>query len=128
MLARPHVRVGPPPGGPTIDRRVGRVETAAMTGRGTRAGRWLGLACAVVVVAAGCGWPTLGGDAARSGTNPYERTLTLGNVAQLQQSWSADAPGTSPPAVDAARVYVVGPGLRAYSADGTAGCAGSPRV
>src|SRR5262249_33537595 len=90
--------------------------------------RWSVLVIALALVTAACTWPTLGFDAARTGYNPLERTLTAANVGQLQESWSADAPGTTPPVVVGNDVFVAGPDLRVYTANGTTGCSGSPRV
>jgi outer membrane protein assembly factor BamB len=36
----------------------------------------------------GCLWPSVGMDPARSGFNPYEDVLTVGNVSTLSQAWA----------------------------------------
>ena len=90
--------------------------------------RLIALLVVLLVLAAGCNhWQTLGYDSARSGTNPYETTIRVDNVGQLQEAWSADAGGITPPIVSGDTVFVGEP-LRAYSANGTTGCAGTPRA
>ena len=82
-----------------------------------RAPRLFALVVALLLVAAGCGhWQTFGYNAARTSNNPFETTLRVDNVGQLHEAWSADAPGTTPAVVSGDTVFVVGPGLRAYSA------------
>ena len=65
----------------------------------------------LMVLAAACesaSWPTLGFGAARTGQNPFESTVGVGNVAQLAKVWSSTAlpggPQGSSPVVAAGRV------------------------
>jgi outer membrane protein assembly factor BamB len=71
-------------------------------------------------------WPTYGHDANRTGFNPWETTLSTGNVAQLAAAWQAyigigGAPTSGTPTVAAGRVFVgssvaTGPDFFAFDA------------
>ena len=82
------------------------------------------------------GWPQFRFDAAHSGLNAGESTLTSGNVATLTQAFTVTGPSTvaldSPasPAVADGVVYIgsTDSNLYAFDAAGISGCAGSPRV
>lgn len=94
-----------------------------------RRARLFALVISLVLVTSACDhWETLGYGAARTSSNPFESHLRVDNVGQLQEKWSADAGGTTPPIVSGDTVFVAGPDLRAYSANGTTGCTGTPRV
>jgi hypothetical protein len=89
---------------------------------------------ALVALAAACDttWPTLGFGPARTGHNPFERTVGVDNVDELQQAWSSTplpggASGSSP-VVAGGSVYVTAGQLLVFSADGSSGCSGSPVV
>src|SRR5262245_38740205 len=89
------------------------------------------------LVVSACEWSGLGFDAARTGDNVFEATITPANVGSLVERWTA-AIGTGPTGVDAAwspavgnDIVVVGSNdgkLRAFDRNGVAGCAGSPTV
>ncbi|MFI5272452.1 MAG: PQQ-binding-like beta-propeller repeat protein [Ktedonobacterales bacterium] len=59
---------------------------------------------ATPVAATGPLWPTFGFDAARSGVNPSEQSLSAGNVATLHQLWQV----TLPAVADSAPVFAGG--------------------
>ncbi len=82
------------------------------------------------IVLAGCSWPQFGHDAAHSGTNPSESTLTIGNVGALTQVWSAtNGPITSTPVTADGLVYIgAANSIFAYDTTGTVGCSGIPKV
>ncbi len=84
----------------------------------------------VTIVLTGCSWPQFGHDAAHSGANPSESTLTIGNVGALTQAWSAtNGPIPSTPVTADGLVYVgAANSIFAYDATGTAGCSGTPKI
>src|SRR5262245_38479703 len=92
--------------------------------------RFTFLLAVFVVLLAGCNhWQTVGYNAARTSNNVFETELRVGNVANLQQLWSAADDGSAPPIVAGNTVFVTSTsGLRAYSEDGSTGCSGSPRI
>jgi outer membrane protein assembly factor BamB len=68
-------------------------------------------------------------DPLRTGHNPFESEIGVGNVASLQEAWTADIdPSLSSPAV-ANGVAYVGSGnvLAVFDADGVTGCAGTSK-
>ena len=78
---------------------------------------------ALLVVATGCDWAQLGFDAAHTGSQPFERTIGPGNVAQLTESWSAQTAGRQTPispAVVGGIVYMVATGF-VYAVDARTG-------
>jgi len=90
------------------------------------------------IVLAGCSWGTLGYGANRAGFDIAETTIAPGNVASLQQAWTA-AIGSGPTDQSAAAWSpVVGPStvvvgtrdgvVRAFDTRGVTGCSGSPRT
>jgi outer membrane protein assembly factor BamB len=88
------------------------------------------LLVAMVLLLAGCDWPTFGFNAAHTGYNPAETKLGVGNVAGLHELWTDVTPDAivSAPAVAGGVAYV---GTRdnklyAFSANGTTGCSGTP--
>ena len=91
------------------------------------------MATVAMVLVAGCAWPMYGGNAGRTGLNPGESSIGIGNVATVQLRWSA--PSTGSIVVGNGMLYQVGaltssPSsprvLRAYDPLGTRGCTGSP--
>jgi hypothetical protein len=61
----------------------------------------------LIVVATACTWPAEGWDAARTGFNPLELTLTTSNVGSLTRVWGTDTGATAmTPAVVGSRVFV----------------------
>jgi outer membrane protein assembly factor BamB len=93
---------------------------------------------ALALAASGCDWTNLGYGPARTGTSPGETTLGPGNVAGLQQAWSAvigagpsDQSAASWSPVVGSKKVLVGTNdgrLRAFDQAGVAGCAGAPKV
>ncbi len=92
---------------------------------------------AMAVLLAGCQWMSSGWDASGSADNTVDTQVGIGNVAGLHLDWRAD-PGTGQDAgvtpvatgntlISVARFAAVAE-LDAYSANGTAGCSGSPRT
>jgi outer membrane protein assembly factor BamB len=63
--------------------------------KGSRFGRRAGLVAAVVLALSGCGWPMLGGGAARGGFNPGEQALSTTTVGGLELQWAAPFEGTT---------------------------------
>jgi outer membrane protein assembly factor BamB len=94
--------------------------------------RWPLRAClpaALVLVLAGCTWPMFRFGPARTGHNPYERTLGVANVATLREAWTAAVDVASSPVVSGGVVYVGGTQqLYAFDAAGVRNCGGSPRM
>jgi hypothetical protein len=90
----------------------------------------VGLALLALIFAACDEWPTLGFDPSRAGNNP-DTAINTDNVGDLTQQWSASLPDTgagSSPVVAAGSVFVAAGNLRVFSADGSTGCSGFPRV
>jgi outer membrane protein assembly factor BamB len=80
-----------------------------------------------VLLAAACDWSTEGFDAARTGSNPFERTIGVNNVGTLQEA--AVYPGVvAPIKVGESLVAQVRYGVRAFDAAAVTGCSGTPRV
>jgi outer membrane protein assembly factor BamB len=80
-------------------------------------------------------WPTFRFSPAGTGSNPVENVIGPGNVSALTQAWTAaTGNGTAASPVVAGGVVFVpsaqgnAPGLYAFSAAGTTGCAGAPKV
>ncbi len=106
--------------------------------------RSAGFAVLSVVVASlllgGCQWSMYGFGSGRTGSNPFESTIGVGNVGQLQLRWTA--PVTSPVSIVEDNGFVVannlvyasvGPNVRRSAVDvfdavGVTGCAGTPKV
>jgi outer membrane protein assembly factor BamB len=91
----------------------------------------VGLALLALLATACDQWPTLGFSASRTGFSPGETTLTTDNVGQLQKVWAAlpslpDTGRASSPIVAEGSVFVAAGNLRAFSADGSTGCSGTP--
>ncbi len=96
-----------------------------------RRGTLLALLAVVALVLSSCIWPEYRFGPKRTGYNPDETTIALGNVAGLEVKWTAPVPSNSglAPAVANGSVYAAGGGsLRAFSAAGTTGCSGTPKV
>ncbi len=86
---------------------------------------------------AGCDWPQIQGNAARTGFQPFETEIGPSTVASLAQVWSVPLGATgSSPVVANGKVYVgtsdlggSGRGsIRAYDATGQTGCSGTPKT
>ncbi len=102
-----------------------------------RSSRQKVLACWPVVVAmvlllAACDdWPMVGFDAAHTGYNDTETTISTGNVGGLHEVWTATTPDqiVSAPSIVGGVAYVGSRDnkLYAFNANGTAGCSGKPR-
>src|SRR5262245_18642294 len=60
----------------------------------------------VLAVLTACEWSTTGHDASKTGFNPFERTIGVDNVADLQLGWSAPFVGQT--AVAGGMVYATG--------------------
>jgi outer membrane protein assembly factor BamB len=69
--------------------------------------RRLGLACALVVLVAGCDWTAVGFGPANTNFNPLEPRLTAASLQQLEVAWSAPCGCTRRPLVAGGRVYVL---------------------
>ena len=92
---------------------------------------------ALALGVSGCDWVTLGYNSSRTGYNPAEFTIGTDNVATLHEAWSATV-GPGPTDQSATWSPVVGPSivvvgsndgvLRAFDRNGSAGCAGSPKI
>jgi hypothetical protein len=86
----------------------------------------------VLVVLGGCGWARPRFDAANSGNNFLETTISAANVSQLTRQFVAPSStaGVIPEFVVArGHLYLSGSPMRAYDAAGVAGCNNaSPRV
>jgi hypothetical protein len=90
------------------------------------------------VLFAGCDWSMFRYGAAHTGSNTTETSIGVGNVANLRTRFvapggSMEADGSATVANGVAYVGVTGSafgryGLSAFSADGTAGCAGTPKT
>jgi outer membrane protein assembly factor BamB len=81
--------------------------------------RRLSLACALLVLVAGCDWTALGFGPANTNFNPFEPALTESSVQNLETAWSAPCacPGGQHPLVAGGRVYVLdGITVRAFDA------------
>lgn len=87
---------------------------------------------AVTIVLSACDWATFRHDPAHTGYNASETAVGVANVSTLTQTWRATTGGSivSSPAVVNGVVYVgsADGDLHAYSADGSANCAGSPKT
>ncbi len=100
-----------------------------MSGSAGRARWWL--LVLVGVVCTSCAWPQFRGDAAHTGYQPRETTISTANVSTLTTAWTA-TPGNyieSSPAV-ANGVAFVGSDdgkLYAFDAAGVTGCSGVPK-
>jgi outer membrane protein assembly factor BamB len=84
-----------------------------MMQRASCAVRRLGLACALLVLVAGCDWTALGFGPANTNFNPLEPGLTESSVQQLDVAWSAPCACAERPLVAGGRVFV----LDGYSGD-----------
>ena len=97
-----------------------------------RASSAIAFVVALTVVLSACDWTTFRHDAAHTGNNASETAVGIGNVSTLTPIWSATTGGSvvSSPAVVDGVVYVGSADgrLHAYSADGTANCAGDPKT
>lgn len=89
---------------------------------------------ALVFAASGCDWATFHFGPERSGSNPFESTISAATVEHLRTTWTADTSGAgvhSSPVVANGLAFVSaghrGPGLFAFSAAGSTGCDGTPR-
>ncbi len=97
----------------------------------------LSLMAAMTMILAGCQWMSTGWDASGSSDNNVDTHVGLANVASLHLEWEAD-PGTgqdgqvTPVATGNTLIDVArssgGAELDAYSADGSTGCGGSPKI
>ncbi len=83
-----------------------KARLASSAARGRRALPILAGAAALVLVASACqyNWIQFGGNAAHSGNNTAETTLTLANVATLHRVWQANLPASA----DGAPAYLGG--------------------
>jgi outer membrane protein assembly factor BamB len=88
--------------------------------------RRLALACALLVLAAGCDWTALGFGPANTNFNPFEPALTESSFQQIDVAWSAPCACTRRPLVAGGRVFVLdgfsgdppfSPTLRAFDAN-----------
>jgi hypothetical protein len=86
---------------------------------------------------ASCDWPLTGFDPARTYRNPFEARIGTGNVATLQQAWTATLGsefGDAGNVVIADGVLYTSTtdsaphGLQAFDARGVKGCGGTPRT
>ena len=92
----------------------------------------LGIVAVVMIVLGGCGWTRPRFDAANTGSNPFETTISPANVGSLTEQFRlpAAAEAGQIPGVVVARghAFVGGNPIRAFDAGGLTGCSGSPRV
>jgi outer membrane protein assembly factor BamB len=91
---------------------------------------WYVVLALLVLLAAGCDWPTFGFGPARTSYNPSEKSIGVSNVGGLHVGWTAktaDAQVASPVVSDGV-VYVadVANTLYAFDAAGINNCTGSP--
>jgi len=97
-----------------------------------RASSAIAFVVALTVVLSACDWATFRHDAAHTGNNASETAVGVGNVSTLTPIWSATTGGSvvsSPAVVDGVAYVGSADGLlHAYSADGTANCAGDPKT
>lgn len=73
----------------------------------SRAVRRLSLACALLLLAAGCDWTALGFGPANTNFNPFEPGLTQSSLQHLEEAWSAPCACTRRPLVAGGRVFVL---------------------
>jgi outer membrane protein assembly factor BamB len=69
--------------------------------------RWLAIACALVVLVAGCDWSALGFGPANTNFNPSESALTESSVQHLKIAWSAPCACRDRALVSGGVVYVI---------------------
>jgi hypothetical protein len=97
-----------------------------------RSVRMVALLSAVLILGScATSWSTIGFGPDRASNNAAETTLTTANVAGLTEAWTAAVPGStngSPPVVANGAVFVAAGSLLAFSANGSTGCAGTPKV
>jgi outer membrane protein assembly factor BamB len=93
---------------------------------------WYAALALLVLLAAGCDWPTFGFGAARTSYNPSEKTIGVANVGGLHVAWTAKTAGAqvASPVVSNGIAYVadVANTLYAFDAAGIDNCAGNPKT
>jgi outer membrane protein assembly factor BamB len=86
----------------------------------------------IVVVLAGCAWARPRFDAAKTGRNPLEVSISRDNVSALRESFRVSAPTSIAVAPDVVvarnHLYVSGGPSAVFDAFGVEGCSGSPRT
>jgi outer membrane protein assembly factor BamB len=78
-----------------------------MMGQGWCAVRRIGLACALLVLVAGCDWSASGFGPANTNFNPFEPALTESSVQHLKVAWSAPCACARRPLVAGGRVFII---------------------
>jgi hypothetical protein len=87
----------------------------------------------VALVAAGCSWGQYGHDASRAGWSPAEKVLTTSNVGQLKPLWRTAPQTAYGTQIAYGNLYAIDllstpKRVIVFTADGSSGCTGSPRV
>ena len=89
----------------------------------------MGAAVVLLFAAAGCGWIYPGYNAANTGYNPVESTLSASNVSGLQYHWSGSQLAGNEILAVKGRVYTGNDtAVTAYDEAGVQGCSGSPKL
>jgi hypothetical protein len=82
---------------------------------------------ALLALTAGCDWTQYGGNAARTGANPDDDTLTTANIGSVAYSWRPGSGASEQSAMTDTMLYVAVSGAL-YATPTTGGtCGGSPR-